>query len=64
MVGQFLQVVGRCNTDQGEQDADHLLGKLWLFFAVRGEDVEIGVEAVHVAAEYEQATPGAENCEK
>ena len=64
MVGELLQIAGRRDADEGEENAEHLLGELRLFFAVRGEDVEIGVETVHVAAEDEDATPGAKDGEK
>ena len=61
MIRYLLQIVRSGDADQREQHRQHLLGELGLFFAVGGEDVQIRVQTVHVAAEDEDSTPGAKD---
>lgn len=60
----FFEII-RCGyADHVEQYRQHLLRDLWLFFSVRVEDVDIGVQSAEISTEDENASPGSQNIEQ
>lgn len=60
----FFEIVRRGNADHIEQHGEHILRQLRLFFSVRVENVDVGIQTAEIPAEDENAGPGSQNGEQ